>query len=303
MNVLATDIGYGHTKYAMNGVLDKFPSIVAPVYGTEKNKYGDSNAVEYNGKRYLVAEDGQLANNIIITNTENFLLRYAPVLLYKVFEKSNIKKIDTLCVSLSIAEFHEKKAKMQKICESFVINGTEYKQNVSVYPQGVGIWVDVGKPTNAIVIDIGFNTIDVITFLQGKPIKDFSFGLINQGVCNITSTISEYINEKFSGTYLGPDFANEILLNGGKFNFFRRQYDISDFLNDVKNDYAENIMTMVLTNPKIQQIANRIDSYIIAGGGAYYIDKTVQKKYALIIPERPEYSNVRGFLKEAENGK
>lgn len=291
--ILAVDVGYGYTKYAHGDVLDKFPSAVAPVPAI--TGFGESRAYLYNGSRYLVGENA-LWSDVISTRTEDFLINYSPLLIYHLLKRENIGSVSTLCVSLSIAEFTSRKDALASVCRSFAVNGETFEQEVKVYPQGLGIWVSSGSPGNAIIVDIGFNTLDVLTMIEGEPRPEYSFSFSNRGVGVITDAVNSMINSRFPGASLTPFMADSILMNGGRFRFFRREYDFSDFINRQKENFSREVLSLVLSESRLKDILSHIDTFIIAGGGAHFMSREMADRYGFVIPENPEFANVRGFL-------
>lgn len=298
--ILAVDVGYGYTKYACEKVSGKFPSAVAHVPAV--TGFGESSAYTFNGSCYLVGEDA-VWSDTISTRTEDFLENYSPLLIYHLFKKENIKSVDMLCVSLSIAEFKSKKDTLAAACRNFTVNGEIYKQEVKVYPQGLGIWVYAGSPANALIVDIGFNTLDVLTVADGRPRPENSFSFSNKGAGLITDAVNSWINANFQGNSLSPVMADKILLNGGKFKIFRKEYDLSEFLDKQKRIFANDVLSAVLSESRLKDILSYIDEFIVAGGGAYFIPPETADRYGFRIPYKPEFANVRGFLKAAESEK
>lgn len=295
--ILAVDVGYGYTKYAYGGILGRFPSAVANV--PVLTGVGESSVYRFNGSYYLVGEEAGWSD-VIPTRTEDFLVNYSPLLIYHLFKKEHIGSVSTLCVSLSISEFDSKKERLASVCRSFAVNGEAFTQNVRVYPQGLGIWVSSGSPNNALIVDIGFNTLDVLTMIDGQPRPEYSFSFSNRGAGVVADAVNGLINAKFPGSFLTPFMADSIIANGGKFKFFRREYDFSDFIGRQKKIFAEGVLSAVLSESRLKDILSYIDEFIIAGGGAYFIPLETADRYGFTIPENPEFANVKGFLLAAE---
>ena len=291
--ILAVDVGYGYTKYACGDILNKFPSAVAPVPAI--TGFGESRAYLYNGSRYLVGENA-LWSDVISTRTEDFLINYSPLLIYHLLKKEGMESVSTLCVSLSIAEFSTRKDALASVCRRFTVNGETFEQDVKVYPQGLGIWVSSGSPENAVIVDIGFNTLDVLTMIEGEPRPEYSFSFSNRGVGVVTDAINGLINSRFPGSSLTPFMADSILMNGGRFRFFRREYDFSDFINRQRESFSSEVLSLVLSESRLKDILSYMDTFIIAGGGAHLISGTTADRYGFVIPEEPEFANVKGFL-------
>lgn len=299
VDVLATDIGYSYVKYAFKGHKSKFTSAITPVDVMRNNGIGKKTSYSFNGKDYFVGDRALRLSNVLLTRSDNFLVKYSPLFIYETLKRESIKEVGTLCVSLSIAEFKSKYDELENVCKRFIVNDTLQEHNIEVFPQGFGIWATCGKPINAVVVDIGFNTIDVLGIENGEVNPEYSFGYKDIGVCIITSTISDYINENFDGAFLSEIEANEILVNKGEFSFYRRKYNISDLIESKKAEYTQNILETVFKQPKLKDFLKKIDVFIVAGGGAYFIDESLKKEYGIYIPTQPEYSNVLGFLSES----
>ncbi|MHB1680693.1 MAG: ParM/StbA family protein [bacterium] len=289
--VLSTDIGYSYTKYAYDGVLSKFPSIVSKAGSADC--IGELKSYEYGGNRYNIGENA-FGNPNISTRTDDFLIKYSPLLLSHIFNKEDIRP-DLICVSLSISEYKEKEEKLKDAVSKFIVNNEIYNQEVMVFPQGMGIWVSCGKPDNAVIIDIGYNTVDIFAVKDGAPSRDYSKGFPGVGTCILANNISQYIGSKFNGMFI-PELEANKYLQDKKLKILRREYDLSEFIEDKKEDYSNTIINAILTTPEIKNIIDKTDNFIIAGGGAYYIRDDIKTKYKITIPDNPEYANVIGFL-------
>jgi len=95
--------------------------------------------------------------------------------------------------------------------------------------------------------------------------------------------------------------ANEILLNHGKIKYGRKEYDISEDVEKLRANYTEKILADVFDNTDFKNMLMSIDTLIVAGGGAYYLDVSFIEKEGILIPDKPDYANVLGFIKYAES--
>ena len=299
--ILATDIGYSTTKYGFkwNGVdvFNKFPSGLATI-SVVNNSIGESNSVKYNGQNYIVGKDALDLPTVIPTRTEDFLVMHTPLFLTHIISANGLTGVDTVCVSLSLTEYKRKKDRLSNVCTSFKVEDKVYNFKTLVFAQGLGIWADCGSPKECVIVDIGYNTIDVLTVRNGIPQADFSFGLLNMGTCNVVSGISSYINQSYNGLNFSEMELNEILYTG-KFKNFGAVENLSSVIADLKVGYSKRTIDSVIMDTRIANVAKKTDNFIFAGGGAYFIDKDTVSKYGIMIPNEPEYSNVRGYLKLA----
>jgi plasmid segregation protein ParM len=295
--ILATDIGYGDTKYGYelegNFKVDKFPTAIARV--DAGNALGEEEeSIEYQGKNYILGKRAiGYYERLIPTRTPDFNIQFSPLILYEIFRKENIKP-QVISISLSIAEFKKKKEKIAKVCSKFFVNNEYFEQEAIVLPQGVGIWKKAGAPENALIIDIGHNTVDVLTIKEGRPDGKMSFGIDNAGTSMIVTEIRNYILREYQENITEQE-AKEILKTG-KFKLFRKEIPLNVLIEDLKKSYSEKVLNMVLEYTGIKEFFKRADKVIIAGGGAYFFSPDVREKYGIDIPKRPEFANVEGFF-------
>lgn len=312
---LAVDTGYSYVKYAYKSIEDtvgetvepvkkgKFITAVATVDATGDLGIGEKASVEYEDEHYLVGDLALNRSSLIPTRSETFLVRYSPLLIHNILKQSKVQP-DFLVVSLSLAEFARKRDALKKACSSFKVDDKVYSFDVEVMPQGLGIWVYAGQPNNAMIIDIGFNTVDIVTVLNGKIRPEFCVGYKDLGVCEIADAVSNYLNSKYNGVHI-PELALIDVLNSGKYSFERKTYDISDIIEKKKRGYTDRIFTLIKNSTKVGNIFDKVDEVIVAGGGAYFVDNGLKEKYRFTVAEEPEFANVLGFLKlvEAKYGK
>ena len=303
MSILSIDTGYSFIKYAYkadNGETkhDKFITAIAPSDGDDLG-IGEKSSVSFNGREYLVGEKALYRGNILPTRADDFLTTYSPLFLHKITKDNNISP-DLVTLSLSIGEFKAKSKALKNACENFVVDDTVFSFGVKVFPQGLGIWKYVNSPKNAVILDIGFNTIDVLSVIDGLPVPEFSAGYTDMGVCEIASTVSEYISSNIVKSYVPEMSVVQVLASGGgKFQYQRKEYDISDLIESKKEAYTKRIFETISKSSKLKTVLDRIDTFIVAGGGAYFIHDDLKKAYGFIIPDKPEYANVLGFVKLA----
>jgi len=297
--ILATDIGYGHTKFAYGDNLGKFPSLISHAVESYVG-IGQSDLVLYNGEYYYVAESASDSPQFILPNSPHFLVKYSPVFLYHIMERLKFPEISTICVSLSLADYKEHKNNLKNSCSKFLINQKYFENKILVVPQGVGIWYYCDQPKNAAIIDIGFNTIDVLVVEDSILSVDKSFGLVDKGAVILASNVAKIFYAKYNDQ-ISKYLANEILLNHGKIKYERKEYDLSEDIEKLRANYTEKVLADVFNNTDFKGLLKSIDTLIVAGGGAYYLDGSFIEKEGILVPNKPDYANVLGFIKYAES--
>lgn len=318
--LLAADTGYSAVKCAFlndEGKLEtfKFPTAVA-YFAFLPTGMREKEPIAYKDGYYFVGEEAlNYSNYVLPTQTEEFSVLYAPLLLYHAYRLKNIKP-ERVCLSVAIHEFDreivlrdvftgseekgEKRELLKKYVERFEVNGEEFEQKVYVLPQGLGIWFDAGKPDNCVIVDIGYRTIDVVVINEGK-IEPFTTGIPDRGTITMASLLRDYVAEQF-GVNLSVAEAERILRTG-KLTVKGKEEDLSEVIEKLKQTYAMKTLVDAIHTPAIRPFWERHGNIIVAGGGAYFLPELVKKGYGLTVPEKPEYSNVRGFIKRLAESK
>jgi hypothetical protein len=313
--LLAADTGYSAVKCAYlteEGGLRtfKFPTVIAFLPFVEVGALGEKEPVSYRGGTFFVGEEAiGYSNYTLPTQTEEFTVLYAPLLLHHAFKKEGIRP-ESVCLSIAIHEFNKEivffdplsgeeiKGKKQELLEQyarkFEVNGEEFTQEIVVLPQGVGIWFDVGKPDSCIIIDIGHRTVDVVVVADGK-VEPFTTGFPDRGTITIVSLLRDYVANKY-GLELSLLEAEKVLRTG-TLKVRGEEKDLTEVIESLKPQYAMKTLIEVLHSPALRPLWEKHGNVIVAGGGAYFIPEGVKRQYGLKIPENPEYSNVRGFIK------
>lgn len=301
MQNIAIDLGYGSVKALSNKSMFKFPSAVA----LNKRSLIDSSEkmYNYNGFNYLLGEEAM--RDAYGTRDYTFLEKFAPLLLFKAVEDANLNKSEqiNLITGLSLLNW-DKKEQFAHALENFIVNNTTLNINLTITPQGKGIYLDCLKHIPSIkegttlVVDIGYNTLDVIPFENGKPLAKEAWAN-SHGVNIMVNELDKYIVSKF-GMSLNETKVNEAFQRQSVTCGTKR--DLSPIIDEEKQKYVDSIFQLIQT--KNSEIYKSADTIIIAGGGAYSFNGSIQPQEKNIIFPRGEYeySNVRGYYESLING-
>jgi len=316
VEVMATDLGYSATKVAVQGELFSFPSAVAvkPEMG---GIAGEIECYSFGGVPYLVGKEALLFSpNAVGGKSADTSVAYGPLFIAKAVNEARKRlgkewKLSVLVVSVAVNEFHKKitvplpeggeltgeKAKLlEKRLKSFKVNGEEFTfDEVVVLPQGRGIWVDVGKPDDALIVDIGFNTTDILRVQEGRII--YATG-VNIGVMNLANYLKDILSAQ--GVEITTEKA-ERAIREGKVRIKGSLVPLEEIvpIKTLKNLLIGRVFGIIEENRNLADALTELGEIIVAGGGGYYVPEDY-KGYKIVVPEKPEYSNVRGFLKLVE---
>jgi len=267
------DPGYSNFKFAfvntetLRSTFAKIPSAVSelPEWQLETLPKGitESSAIEWNNKKYIIGNEALFSGLPIPPFAKGWLENIAIPLFAKKYAQNTLE----LIVLLSPSDWTLK----NEITQNLQSAGFSSFRFV---PQGVGIWLDAGAPKNAVIIDIGFNTVDVLIAQDGKIIRELCFSLKECGLVSFLERVARddpfLINRKLeeNDPYLTK------LAKEHYWEWLERQLS------------ARSEWRRINLNPNLK--------LIIGGGGAHFLPDDFNKGY---ITREPELSNVKGIAK------
>jgi actin-like ATPase involved in cell morphogenesis len=304
--MIGIDVGYGDVKavYIENGELKylKLPTAVAyaPINSIDvAEETGDR--YSFQGREYIVGESARFG--AFSTRSFDFLKRYSPLFIHHTLKKLQLEP-KHIATGLPLGLF-SKKDEFIKELTTAQVDGRAIGSEFSLFPQAVGVLLDyrmnekgkvkVGTEKNGIVLDIGFNTIDVLCFEKGTAIKSDAKTLDKSGISKIVLELSEFISKE-KGIQLSDQEAKDIFL-AGRMNVYGNIIDLTEAVRNITEMYFDEVLHNIrsLWEKRLQ----RADVLLLAGGGAVAIGRYIPSEYAKIVtvPEKPEFANARGYLK------
>jgi len=267
---LCLDPGYSAFKFALvvQGNLQtwKEPTVVSLVPSFQSAMDGvepdDSAVVEYQGKKYLVGSDAVSGLRIFQEDDFEFLYKQAlPLFLLKLKKWLNPlqEKLHVLALTVSPADFYRREEILSIVKEIF----PEVK--VKLFPQGLGAWVLAGMPPDAVVIDIGYNTVDLLPFQSGKFQKEHCRSFKGAGVVSFLKNLS----------FDDPHNLVELLEQGDQ--------KIKETLTKHYPDYLASTVQPHVSGSRV----------ILTGGGALFVPRG-SLPFKHVIVKDPVFANVRG---------
>lgn len=301
--IIGLDIGFGDVKYVTSEKLSKYPSAIAysPTGGVFLgNHAGFAKQYNYEGQNYVVGESA--IYDALPTRDINFLIEYAPVF---VAHTHSIIDFESICIGLPLG-YYSKGSEFKSRLSDFNVDNTNYQFDVHVFPQGLGVLFDyifddqgrrINNISNCLVVDIGFNTVDILAYVSKKAASAQSGMLEGQGICLITNEISKIINQTYKDTVTDQE-AKEIL-KSKIYKRYGKAYNMSDIINDTAQKYVIKLLSQI--TQRWDSLLKRSERILIAGGGAYYLNDNIPRQYQnmveIVRPNAPEYANAAGFFK------
>lgn len=306
--ILGIDIGFGDCKICVGSgdgkIIKKFkfPSSV----GVTKKLDGvvNNRIMKYNDNYYMVGDDAKHlpSENIIDIDSYKNLEYFAPLLLEYAVRRAEIENPDVVVTGLSIAQINNS-AYFQEILAKYTVDDIEKHNKVYLLPQGAGakLAYDVyggtfpekqkdflGEATYCI-IDIGFNTLDLVLVDRGLTDPNLFHGIEKHGLYKIAVQVSQFIHEKHS-RQLSLQEAKDIL-NTGAYVLRNQKYDYSVEIKKLKEDYLREILKLI--EDKYGKILDKLNFVVIAGGGSNLFSES-DDSFIRILKNDSEYYNSIG---------
>ena len=323
---MGIDIGFGDVKavfarFVGNGRFEteniKFPSAIARVKSKAISGLDDAQIeYEFEKRKYLIGKDAISSANIIPTRDIDFIMEFSPLFIFRAMEFVSEKyhiSMDTLCnqteicLGLPLAYFISKKRQLSQRLSSFEVLGCKVTPHrLAIQAQSQGILLDYllndqCKPNrkrlgnDLLILDIGFNTIDILCVKEGRSSSEWSNMLEGAGICRICRDLE--IELKKMGIDLQEQAVKNAMANR-KISIYGKETDLSESINLMAKDYADFIYREIRS--RFSDVLKNTQKLIIAGGGAYYVSEFFKQRFPgdfLFIPPKAEFSNARGYYK------
>jgi hypothetical protein len=320
-NFLAIDLGYGSIKVAYRtstGQL-RYNKLITAIGKVEKDTVYDSqdvNLYEWNGNFYYIGSSAlrlPASQLIQISDYRTFQLVSPIIISYYInmIQEKESLTFDSIVVGLIPAHASESANYLHYLEDKL-------SRKVEILPQGSSKFAvekfgldptDDSQSTNIrikdyIGIDLGFNTVDVFSVVDGKSSINTTKGYESLGVIKVAEELSKLVLQNYGIDLSIQDYKiileNESLYHRGK------TIDLSKEIHQLVVDYLMKVIETVETD--YSTAINKVDRLIMVGGGAKLISKYVgdkklrdylNSKYQddfLAIPKVPEFYNVLGYF-------
>lgn len=153
-------------------------------------------------------------------------------------------------------------------------------EKVKIVPQGASckitldhIGLDLTNPSlkdsfkNYLIIDIGFNTIDVSNVIDGSLMPEDIKGYPLEGVVNIANHVQQHVKSDLNQEFSIPRIRTA--LYDKQIKVRDKVYDLTKYIEDASLDYLKHLQQFLEQNYGDRM--NTIDNVILFGGGAELI--------------------------------
>ena len=322
------DVGFGFTKAAVPGSETKtFRSVVGDFSPITFNVANNSSeqlahlAIEYKGAKYFVGDEAvkqsrgrQTIDKSRTVTGEGVLLLVTALSLLTDKPAEDFK----LVLGLPVLHFDSLKAEYTEAVigqhttalmhpNGDIVKRTELKvTDARVIPQPAGALFDWildkdGQVTSALaakrvgIVDIGYNTTDLVVFDNLDYITKRAMSYSNMGVSTVHQQLVLELFRKYEVEVSSEQV--DFILERGSISVGGREFPIKEQEESVCASVAESVLSKIKnTWPDAWQL----DAIIFTGGGAAILQDWLVPAFPQAkLPEDPMNANVRGFLKYA----
>lgn len=315
--ILSIECGFGYTKVAImeNGIIthrakemDSVVELTTVDFNSDLKIVNDS-IYDYEGKKYLVGGTALQAvseNAKVLDVIDYDTFKYVTPILFKKYTTKLKGDFNKVVLSISYA-YYEKAGEYKK----FVADKTGYPiENIFVIPQSAAgkraldnVGLDINNPSkktklvNYLIVDGGYNTLDISLVLDGKLLPVNIKGYAGEGVIKIANKLIPHI-KSLSNEDVSFSKARQII-ETRKYVLRGKSYEVSEFIDKAINDYIIGLGKFLEDNYKLQM--NNIENIVIFGGLAELVrskkdvfDTMYSPQFVKIPTEDSEYYNCIG---------
>lgn len=299
---VGVDLGYSSSKISFLGKLSTEPTAINFNIDTGLS-YGTNPSFIFENEDLLVGENVQESFS---TLDYNFKYKYDPLILFSILFKLkaiNFNQEDQthieLRIGLSLADWKNKDDYIKRLSE-FEVDGRTFKfNNIKIIPQGAGAYIDyistkqIPHPDTAMLLDIGYNTINVLYFDNGVPQRNNSRSFPGHGVSSIIKSFSDFLENEYGMSFSDAEALQIFLKNKFIYNGVDQE-KVKAIIFELKNNFLKKLKNSILVRER--KLLSTSEKVIFAGGGANLLyGTTFPPNVDFVEPERL-YSNCRGFM-------
>ncbi len=298
---IGMDVGYGEVKIFKGSGERRYPASVIPYEESLGFDFPSSGEIlEVDGKKYRLN-----TGRAIDTRTRSYhrTPEWKVLLLYGLKDNPSVNLVLGLPVSYARKEERQELEETLRGDFSFKVGVREVSVRISdvrVIAQGMGVLLDyfiegrvneVKKSESILVFDIGFYTTDVFVYRDG--------GIEEERSRSVEVGVSHLFEEVLKWLTVEKNYPAVSLKEIEK--FFQRGYvkikgeEISLPKEVFIKKWSEKLLDLLRFYEKELYT---YDTLILAGGGAYFLNKDFFGR-RVVIPDKPEFANARGYYKYA----
>ena len=327
MRLLAIDLGYSSVKvayYDENNVL-RFEKFISATAKVDKPLDADGeNLFQLGPDYYILGTTALKVPRSLLYRLETYedMKQIYPIWIsYLLKRYGGIDKFDKVIIGLSMAFSDKAEDLISHLYETLNLDIPGY---FNCFPQGLSCklaYSEYGldlreaskkndfRMRNYLILDGGFETLDVAQILDGKSSAGATIGMSNTGIKLIACSIVDYLFKTYE-MKISMKEAQVIIDNNGKFVRRQREYDISEQVDKFSKAYLVTVLEKLEAN--FSESLDTIEGILVCGGLSYFFKKyindedlikEIEKHFPVSfikIPSDAEFFNAIAYLRIAE---
>jgi len=156
------------------------------------------------------------------------------------FEKADLDEPIIVKTGLAIVDWVKKEEFMERI-SNIKVNGKTIEVQPILIPQGAGCAIDwtyynnnSEYPDKLTIVDIGYNTINLVNFEEGKPVRKNMKSYPGHGVSSIIKPFTSFMENKFAVTFSEQEAIGVFVKGEFKYNG-EPQHEIAEKIIELKS--------------------------------------------------------------------
>lgn len=277
--LLGVDLGNWNVKTSEGDIFPSRYTVIENILGAT----GD--VLEYEGIKYYIKE-GKLENNYDKANKEtNIILFLYSLAIQKNSYFKAVVGLPVLAYKNSKETFRDKL--MENKIYKLILNGKEktiFIEDLIVFPEGAGAYFNItNRAKNAVTIDIGGGTTNIVSFKNGKLDKCTT---IAKGMIELYNRIRDFLNSKYT-LKLELEDIESLLKEGLKVDGQEVNWS---FIKSITDNFISDLMN------ELRNFEIRTSTVYLTGGGTKLLKAPLKYKIpGLVLVEDYLFANARGF--------
>lgn len=297
-NIIGIDIGYSSTKIIYNNQLYKIPTAISFAIDSGIT-FGQDDFYNFEGRKYYVGEMAS-SDEAFVTTDYSFLYKYAPLIIFHILKKLNVDYHNLeIRTGLALADWQNKDEFIKRI-SVIKVNSEEIKVACNLIPQGAGavtayinFYLKNEYPSSLMCIDIGYNTINLLSYEKNIPIKARCKSFPGHGVSSIMRSFTAFMEQKFNIPFSEAEAIKIFMNNEFTYNGEKR-IEVTEMIAELKLNFIDKLINSILKSEK--KYLGMSEIVLFVGGGAYFL-KDIPLPPNVKFPENNyEFYNVMGYI-------
>jgi len=306
LNPVGLDLGYSSVKTMFLNEFNMIPTAIAFSIDTGID-YGNNDSYIYENENLYVGNSA--VNESFSTLDYKFKYKYDPLLIFHSLlklgaldlNKSNQDHLE-LRLGLALGDWKHKDEYIARV-SAITVDGKTYTfPNIRIIPQGAGSYITAlvklfnnEHPDTCSVIDIGFNTINFLYFVEGQPQRQQCRSYTGHGVSSIINSFTNWLNSTYDMPFSTQEARKIFMKNKFIYNGVDQE-EVKQMILELKSNFIKKLKNSILVNEK--KLLSTSEKVLFCGGGSNLIKDIPMPPNVVFFNTSEEalYSNVQGFM-------